>query len=61
MKVTVELEFKEMPVEKIQQTLLEILHTLKAIGMTENGKFEIHTPDGVITENCILQQNKVVA
>lgn len=61
MKAKIELEFKDIPVEKIQQTLLEILYTLKAIGMTENGKFEICTPHGVVTENCILRKEKVVA
>jgi len=60
MKAKLELEFKDIPVEKIQQTLLEILHTLKTIGMIEKGTFEIQTPDGVVTEKCILQQHKVV-
>lgn len=61
MKAKLEVEFKDLSVEKIQQTLLEILHTLKAIGMIEEGKFEIFTPDGVVTEKCLLQENKVIA
>ncbi len=61
MKVILELEFKDIPVEKIQQKLLDILQTLKDIGMTENGKLEIHTPHGVVTENCILRKERIVA
>lgn len=60
MKAKLEIEFKDITVEKIQQTLLEILYTLKAKGMIEDGNFEIFTPNGVVTEKCILQQNRVV-
>ena len=61
MKAKLEIEFKEIPVEKIQQTLLEILHALKVVDMIEDGKFEIFTPNGVVTQKCILQQSRVIA
>lgn len=61
MKAKLELEFKDIPLEKIQKTLLDILDALKAIGMIEEGKFEIHTSKGVITEKCILKEDRVVA
>jgi len=61
MKAKIEIDLKDIPLEKIQRTLLEILQTLKAIGMVENGKIEIFTPTGVVTEKCILQESKVVA
>lgn len=61
MKAILELEFKDLSIEKIQLTLRKILHTLKDIGMTENGKVEIHTSNGVVTENCILRKERIVA
>lgn len=61
MKAKLEIEFKEMPVEKIQQTLLEILHALKVVDMIEDGNFEIFTPKGVVTEKCVLQESRVIA
>ncbi|MCX7988251.1 MAG: hypothetical protein N2647_02265 [Thermodesulfovibrio sp.] len=60
MKAKLDLEFRDIPVEKIQNTLIEILHALKAMGMIEDGKFEIHTPNGIITEKCILQESRVI-
>lgn len=61
MKAIVEIEFKDLPVERIQQTLIEILHTLKALQMVDEGKFQIFTPEGVVTEKCVVNNNKVVA
>ncbi len=61
MKAKVEIEFKDLPVEKIQNTLLEILHALKTFDMIENGSFEIITSNGVITEKCIVKNSKVIA
>lgn len=61
MKAIVEIEFKDLPVEKIQKTLIEILHALKVSDYIEDSKFQIFTPDGVVTEKCILAENKVVA
>lgn len=61
MKAKVEIEFKEISVEKAQKTLLDILYALKAIGMIEEGKFEIHTAEGIVTEKCILKEDRIVA
>lgn len=61
MKAKLELELKDIPLEKIQNTLIEILYTLKTIGMIEDGNFEIHTPNGIVTEKCILQKIRVIA
>lgn len=61
MKAIVEIEFKDLPVERIQQTLIEILHTLKALQMVDEGKVQIFTPEGVVTEKCVVNNNKVVA
>lgn len=61
MKAKVEIEFKEISVEKAQKTLLDFIHALKAIGMIEEGKFEIHTSEGIITEKCILKEDRVIA
>jgi len=61
MKAIVEIEFKDLPVEKIQKILIEILNALKASDCIEDSKFQIFAPDGVVTEKCILQENKVVA
>lgn len=61
MKAKLELQFKEIPLEKAQKTLFDILYALKAIGMIEDGKFEILTPSGVVTENSLLQESRVVA
>ncbi len=61
MKAKIELELKNVPLEKVQRTLLEFLQTLKELDMVEDGKIEIYTPDGIVTDKCILQNNKVVA
>ena len=61
MKAIIKIEFKDLPVEKIQNTLLEILYALKSVDMIENGSFEIFTSNGVITEKCIVEENKVLA
>jgi|YNPMSStandDraft_1061717.scaffolds.fasta_scaffold133536_2 hypothetical protein len=61
MKAIVEIEFKDLPVERIQQILIEMLSTLKTLQMIDDGKIQIFTPEGVVTEKCILQENKVVA
>jgi hypothetical protein len=59
-KVNIKIEFKDIPAEKIHRTLSEILNTLKAMGLIEEGEFEIFTPDGILTEKCILQENRVI-
>ncbi len=61
MKAKIELELKNVPLEKVQRTLLEFLQTLKELDIVEDGKIEIYTPDGIVTDKCILQNNKVVA
>jgi hypothetical protein len=61
MKAIVEIEFKDLPVERIQQILIEMLSKLKTLKMIDDGKIQIFTPEGVVTEKCILQENKVVA
>jgi len=61
MKAIVEIEFKDLPVERIQQILIEMLSTLKTLQMIDDGKIQIFAPEGVVTEKCILQENKVVA
>lgn len=61
MKAKIEIEFKEISVEKAHKTLLDIIYTLKAIGMIEEGKFEIHTSNGIVTEKCILKEDRIVA
>jgi len=50
-----------LPVERIQQILIEMLSKLKTLQMIDDGKIQIFTPEGVVTEKCILQENKVVA
>lgn len=61
MKAKIELELKNVPLEKVHRRLLEFLQTLKELDMVEDGKIEIYTPDGIVTDKCILQNNKVVA
>jgi hypothetical protein len=61
MKAIVEIEFKDLPVERIQQIIIEMLSKLKTLKMIDDGKIQIFTPEGVVTEKCILQENKVVA
>lgn len=61
MKAKVEIDFKEISVEKAQKTLLDFIYALKAIGMIEEGKFEIHTSEGIVTEKCILKEDRIVA
>jgi len=61
MKAIVAIEFKDLPVDKIQQILIEMLSTLKTLEMIDDGNFQIFTPNGVVTEKCVVKENKVVA
>jgi len=38
-----------------------MLSKLKTLQMIDDGKIQIFTPEGVVTEKFILQENKVVA
>lgn len=61
MKALLEIEFNDIPVEQAQKILFEILQALKASQMIQTGNFQIFTPNGIVTEKCILQDSKVIA
>jgi len=61
MKAIVEIEFKDLPVEKVQTILVDILQALKTSEYLDDARFQIHTPNGVVTEKCLFQGTKIVA
>ncbi|GAQ94164.1 hypothetical protein TAGGR_1342 [Thermodesulfovibrio aggregans] len=61
MKAQIEIEFKDLPVEKIQRAIMEMIQTFKTLDMIDDARFQIFTPNGTVTEKCIVQENKVVA
>lgn len=55
------IDLKASTPSEAQRILLDIFEKMKAKGFIEGYHFEIDTPDGVVTENCVLENEKVIA
>ena len=44
-----------------QRLLLDACEKMKSEGLIREYQFEIDTPDGPVTEKCILESEKVIA
>jgi hypothetical protein len=61
MKATVKLDLKASTPSEAQRLLLDACAKMKAAGLIKEYHFEIDTPDGLVTEKCILAGEKVIA
>jgi len=61
MKATVSIDLQNFTPSEAQILLQSIFKNLKLSGVISAYHFEIDTPDGIVTENCILENEKVIA
>ena len=61
MKATLQIDFNASTPSDAQSLLLDACEKMKLEGLIKEYHFEIDTPDGPVTEKCILASQKVVA
>jgi hypothetical protein len=61
MKATMQIDMKALVPSEAQRILLDVCEKLKSDGFITEYHFEIDTPDGVVTEICVLENEKVIA
>jgi phosphoribosylformylglycinamidine (FGAM) synthase PurS component len=61
MKAVITLNLKLTSPEESQRILNEVCEKLKADGVIDNYSFEIQSENGIVTEKCILSEDKVIA
>jgi len=61
MKAKMQIDLKASTPSEAQRILMDLFEKLKSDGIIENYHFEIATPDGVVTEICVLANEKVIA
>jgi len=57
----VEIDLKVSTPSEAQRLLLDACEKMKSEGLIREYQFEIDTPDGPVTEKCILESEKVIA
>ena len=61
MKAVINLDLKAGTAEEAQRIVEKVYGELKAAGLIRDYRFEIETPDGPVTEKCVLSAGKVIA
>ncbi len=61
MKATLKIDLKASTPSEAQRLLLEACERMKLEGLIKEYGFEIDTPDGLVTEKCLLANGKVIA
>jgi hypothetical protein len=61
MKATMHIDIKAFLPSEAQRILLDTCEKLKSGGFIAEYHFEIDTPEGVVTEKCVLDGEKVIA
>jgi hypothetical protein len=61
MKAVLQVNLKDSSPKEGQQILLDLCEKMKRDGRVDEYHFEITTPDGPVTEKCLLSDQKVVA
>jgi len=61
MKATLQIDLKASTPSEAQRLLLDTCEKMKLEGLIKEYRFEIDTPDGLVTEKCILASEKVIA
>jgi hypothetical protein len=60
MKATLQIDLTSPTPSEAQGFLLETCEKSKSEGFIAKYHFEIDTPDGIVTEKCVLDSEKVV-
>ena len=61
MKATLQINLNASTPSEAQRLLLKTCEKMKSEGFIREYHFEIDTPDGSVTERCILDGEKVIA
>ena len=61
MKATIHVDLNAAQAEEAKNIVEEVCRTLQAAGRIGDYRFEIETPDGPVTEKCVLSGGKVIA
>ncbi len=61
MKAILQIDLKASTPSEAQRILLDTFEKMKMEGFIKEYHFEIDTPDGLVTERCILDSEKVIA
>jgi phosphoribosylformylglycinamidine (FGAM) synthase PurS component len=61
MRAVINLELNTAKAEDAQRIVEKACSELKATGLINDYRFEIETPDGPVTERCVLADGKVAA
>jgi hypothetical protein len=61
MKANIQIDMKTNTPSEGQRIILEACEKLKSDGFITEYHFEIDVPDGVVTEKCVLESDKVIA
>jgi hypothetical protein len=61
MKANLQIDLKSLTPSEAQRFLLDTCEKMKLEGFIGGYHFEIDTPDGPVTEKCILDREKVIA
>jgi hypothetical protein len=61
MRAILNLDLKAGTPEEAQRIVEDACRRLQAAGHISDYRFEIETPDGPVTEKCVLSEGKVIA
>jgi hypothetical protein len=61
MKALLQVTLKVSSPEEGQRVLVDFCEKMKRDGLIDEYNFEIATPDGPVTEKCLLADQKVIA
>lgn len=61
MKAVINLDLKAGTPEEAQRVVEDACKKLQAAGLISDYRFEISTPEGPVTEKCVLADGKVIA
>jgi len=61
MKAVLQVNLKASSPEEGQRILIDLCEKMKRDGRVDEYHFEITTPDGPVTERCLLSDQKVIA
>lgn len=61
MKAVIHVDLSVAKAEEAKNIVEEACKKLQAAGLIKDYRFEIETPDGPVTEKCILSAGKVIA
>ncbi|HEX7538719.1 MAG TPA: hypothetical protein VF358_00320 [Syntrophales bacterium] len=61
MKAVINLDLNAGTIEEAQRAVEDACRKLHAAGLIKDFRFEIETPDGPVTERCVLSEGKVIA